>query len=257
MKTTSTPFALVALLAFASSAAGQRIFQDDLPPPPPRVVERTVVENESETSIAGQVLRTKQVDIRGSDAKVLVALLDTGNDRRQIVDLGPPVNFRNSPIYTGDQIAVRGHRVVLGNASVLLATEARVSGDLVVIPREGVARAAGYFVTEPMIRIEGRIDNLKNVRLRGSRAEHLIGELVNRNGGIILVDFGPPAATWQADLKAGDWITIHGQKMQVNDRPVILARELNKTGAPIRIDRELVLDELPPATAVVERVVAP
>jgi hypothetical protein len=253
-------FVLVATAVITNSATAlaQRAVEDDLPPPPPRVVERTVVvESEVEASIAGQVLRTKQVDIRGTDTKVLVALLDTGNDRRQIVDLGPTANFRTSPVYTGDQIAVRGHRVMLGNANVLLATEVRVSGDLVTIFREGTSRAAGYFVMEPIVRIDGRIENLKNARLRGSRSDHLVGEIVNRNGGAMIVDFGPPTAIWRADLKAGDWITIQGQQMQVNERPVILASEINKNGAPLRIERELIRDELAPVATVTERVVAP
>ena len=247
-----------AVTTLATTAFGQRVFQDDLPPPPPRVVERTVVvESEVEAALAGSVLRTKQVDVRGTDVKVLVALLDVGDGRRQIVDLGPVVNFRSSPVYTGDQIAVRGHRVMLGNASVLLATEARVGCDVVTIPRAVETQAAGYFVTEPLTRIEGRIENLKNARLRGSRAEHLIGEVVTRNGGVVVVDFGPPTAIWRADLKAGDWITIHGQQMQVTDRPIILAREINKSGAAIRIERELVRDETAPVSTVTERVVRP
>src|SRR5438046_5681081 len=47
----------------------------------------------AEIALAGQVLRTKQVDIRGTNEKVLVALLDTGDGQRQIVDLGPTFNF--------------------------------------------------------------------------------------------------------------------------------------------------------------------
>src|SRR6478672_2884140 len=63
---------------------------------PAAVVERTTVAPAAvvaapptEVALAGQVLRTKQVDIRGTNEKALVALLDTGDGRRQIVDLGP------------------------------------------------------------------------------------------------------------------------------------------------------------------------
>jgi hypothetical protein len=250
-------FAALTILAgpaFCQQLVGQRVVQDDFP----TVVERTiVVEGEVDVSVAGQVVRTKQVDVRGSDTKILVALLDVGDGRRQIVDLGPTDIYRNSPIYTGDQIAVRGPRVVLGKASVLLAAETRVGGDLVSIPRDNTRRASGYFVTEPMIKVEGRIENLKNARLHGTRAEHLIGEIVNRNGGASVVDFGPPAALFRLDLAAGEWITIYGQQMKVNDRPVILAREINKTGVPFQVKRLLVPDEIPPVPTVAEPVAAP
>src|SRR5882757_2324172 len=72
---------------------------------PVAVVEQTVgpaavvAQAPAEIALAGQVLRTKQVDIRGTNEKVLVALLDTGDGQRQIVDLGPTFNFKVTPIY--------------------------------------------------------------------------------------------------------------------------------------------------------------
>ena len=71
----------------------------------------------------------------------------------------------------------------------------------------------------------------------------------------MVVDLGPPAAIWKADIKQGEWITIQGQEMNVNNRPVFLALELNKNGVPYLIDRQLVREV--PATPVVEEQVLP
>jgi len=218
-----------------------------------------------EIALAGQVIRTKQVDIRGTNDKALVALLDTGDGQRQIVDLGPALNFKAAPLYTGDQIAVRGLRMTLGKANVLVATEATVGSNAVAIKRiaptatttvvAAPAAPSGYVVGEKILKLDGRIEHLRRARLLGSNVEHVIAEIVTRNARAIVVDLGPPAATWKADIKQGEWITIQGQEMNINNRPVLLALEINKSGVPYLIDRQLVREA--PATPVVEEQVLP
>jgi len=129
---------------------------------------------------------------------------------------------------------------------VLVATEARVGGDIVLISRVAPAAAAvavvatGYPLTEQIQKFDARIENLRTVALRGLPEEHTVAETVNRRGEIVIVDLGPPAALWRADLKPQEWIRIEGQQMNVNNRPVILALQINKNGVPYLIDRDLV-----------------
>jgi hypothetical protein len=240
---------------------------------PATVVEQTTVAPAAvvaappaEVALAGQVLRTKQVDLRGTNEKVLVALVDAGDGQRQIVDLGPTLNYKAAPVYTGDQIAVRGPRVALGKANVLVATEATIGSNAVAIKRVAPAAAtttvvtaaaapSGYVVGEKIFKVDGRIEHLRRARLLGSNVEHIIAEVVTRNARAVVVDLGPPAAIWKADIKQGEWITIQGQQMDVNNRPVFLALEINKNGVPYLIDRQLVREA--PATPVVEEQVLP
>jgi len=241
-------------------------------PAPAAVVEQTTVAPAAvvavpptEVALAGQVLRTKQVDIRGTNERALVALLDTGDGRRQIVDLGPTLNYKATPLYTGDQISVRGLPSTLGKVNVLVATQATIGSDTVAIKRVApaavttvVAAAAappGYAVGERILKIDGRIEHLRRARLLGSNVEHVIAEVVTRNARAVVVDLGPPTGTWKADIKQGEWITIQGQEMNINNRPVLLAIEINKNGVPYLIDRQLVREA--PATAVVEEQVVP
>jgi hypothetical protein len=243
---------------FASPAAAQTRIRDDAAAAPEigrRFAEREAMDP-SEESISGRVLRTKQVDARPSGEKMLVVLLDKGEGERQIVDLGPAISFKHTPIYSGDHLYIRGPRVTLGEADVLLATDVRIAGgESVVIPRARAA-GAGYVVSEPMLKLEGRIENLRPVRLRDSRVEHLVAEVVDRTGDAMVVDLGPSAAIWRADLKRGEWITVYGQRMRINDRPVLLAREISKGTALHRIDRDLVRGDAPVATTT-ERASAP
>src|SRR5262245_12199149 len=103
-----------------TSLAQVAVIREEVPPVPPRAVEpaAVVAEVPSEVALAEQILRTKQVDVRDSTAKFLAVLLETSDGQRQIVDLGPTANFKTTPIYAGDQIAVRGPRVTLGKFDV-------------------------------------------------------------------------------------------------------------------------------------------
>jgi len=244
----------IGLLMAISSSAQTVVVRDAAPPAPPpngaaAVVAPAVAAVEpapAEVAIAGTVLRTKQVDVRGTPDKILVALLDTGDGTRQIVELGPTINFRSAPVYTGEQIAIRGERATLGNVDVLVATHAEIAGKKILIHREvpaalaAVAEPAGYPVAEQVLKLEGRVAHLRTSRLRGSRQEHVIAEVVNRGGRAIVVDLGAPSQIWRADVKQGEWITIRGQEFNVNNRPAFLALEITKNGIPYLIDRDLV-----------------
>jgi len=208
--------AIAVLILTPATLLGQAADPLDAPASPPPFVERTLEcttlapPAEVELSLAGQIVRAKLVDLRGTTERALVVLLDIGDGQRQIVDLGPVGNFKATPIRTGDQIAVRGPRLTLGQTDVLVATDVHLDSDAVVIKRvtpaavAAVVTPAGYPVTEQIIKLDGRIERLRTARLRGSTAEHMIAEVVNRTGGAVVVDLGPPAALWRADLKAGE-----------------------------------------------------
>jgi hypothetical protein len=210
----------------------------------------------AEIAIRGQVLRTKQVDLRGTADKNLAALIDVGGGQRQIVELGLASNFRLTPIVTGEPIAVRGHQVRAGQLNVLVASAVGIGGKDILIHREtapatvAAVAPAGYPVTEQVVKIEGRVNRLRTSRLNGSRQEHMVAELVGRGGQAIVTDLGPPEQIWRADVKVGEWITVRGQEMRVDNRPVLLALEINKNGVPVLVDRHLVRGE--PATAVLD-----
>jgi hypothetical protein len=218
--------------------------------------------------ISGQVVRTKEVDLRGTAGKNFVALLDLGNGRQQIVELGSEGNFRASPVVSGNAIVVHGAHATVGQLDVFVASSANVGGREILVQREAAAPAvavvqkAGYPVTEQVVKIEGRVNRLRKAQLDGSRQEHLLAEIVTRGGQAVVTDLGPPEQIWRADVKQGEWITLRGQEMQINNRPVFLALEINKNGGPVLVDRHLVRGqpmEIVEPAAVVEtaRVVRP
>jgi hypothetical protein len=112
-----------------------------------------------------------------------------------------------------------------------------------------VVPKSGYPVTEQIVKVEGRVNRLRKAQLDGSRQEHLLAEIVTRGGQAIITDLGPPEQIWRADVKQGEWITLRGQEMEIENRPVFLALEINKSGVPVLIDRHLVRGQ---ATEVVQ-----
>jgi len=186
------------------------------------------------------------VDLRGTAEKNLVALVDAGGGQQQIVELGLAANFKAAPVYTGDQIVAVGSRTRIGQLEVLAASRVTISGKVIPVVRETRAAAiavvpkVGYPVTEQVVKIEGKVNRLRTAPLAGSRQEHLVAEIVTRGGKAIVTDLGPPEQIWRADVKQGEWITLRGQEMEIDNRPVFLALEINKNGVPVMVDRHLV-----------------
>jgi len=209
-------------------------------------IETVVAPPVSEVSIGGQIARIKQVTVQPVGDKIIALFLDTGNGQQQIVDVGPALNWKSHPLRMGEQITVRGPVVTLGDARVLLATEVYAAGDIFPIARIAATAApvalaaAGYPVADQIVKIDGRIDALRTVALVGKPGEHLLADVVNRRGEMQVVDLGPPAALWRADLKQNDSIRVEGQQMSINNRPMLLALQINKNGLPYVIDRDVV-----------------
>jgi len=200
----------------------------------------------AEISIGGQIARIKQVEVRPAGDKVIALFVDTGNGQHQIVDVGPALNWRSHTLRVGEQINVRGPVVTLGDARVLLASEVYAGAEIFPITRVAATAApvavaaAGYPVADQMVKVDGRIEALRTVALAGKPGEHLLADIVNRRGEMQVVDLGPPAALWRADLKQNDSIRVEGQQMSINNRPMLLALQINKNGLPYMIDRDVV-----------------
>jgi len=86
--------------------------------------------------ITGQILRSKQVDIQGTDLVNQVVLLQTDQGRQIVADLGSMTNLRGLRLQPGAEIEVRGHPARVGDQMVLLADQVSAGGKTVSIHRE-------------------------------------------------------------------------------------------------------------------------
>lgn len=91
-------------------------------------------------SASGRVTGLKRVGLRGTDAKHVVVMLETGQNRRGIVDLGAAKDLRELKLQRGDRISVKGNVLGIGDRRVLMADQVSHGEQTVEIDRTLTSR---------------------------------------------------------------------------------------------------------------------
>lgn len=87
--------------------------------------------------LSGEILRTKQVELKNTGQEHLVVLVETNEGRRRIVDLGPARNLKDLDLSRGDRISVRGQAArAAGNVPIVLGQEVKAGGQQITIQRQ-------------------------------------------------------------------------------------------------------------------------
>jgi sporulation protein YlmC with PRC-barrel domain len=184
--------------------------------------------------ITGQIMRTKQVEIRGTDLTNQVVLLQTDRGRQIVADLGPMTNLRGIRLKSGAEIEVRGRPARVGDQLVLMADQVSAGGKTVSVhrPQQTAQQRAG--AQRQASRRAG--EQQPPSRLNVTAASNLIGREVrdtqgNRVGEVLLLMInahtgdvrhllvnpgqGPQESL---DLIPVPWmsLTIQGQAIEVN-----------------------------------------
>ncbi|ALA58992.1 hypothetical protein [Nitrospira moscoviensis] len=194
-------------------------------------------------NLRGDVERVKRVALRGGpEGEHLVALVAGGMGRRMVVDLGLAKQYRDVPVMTGDEIVVRGPISWISDRKVLMAQRAFINGEMVKVKRDrtmdprqldrGDARGTDTAVT-------GQIEHAQPLRLRGVDRQHMVARVKTQDGRTILTDLGAPQDLDRIPLEPGRSLTVTGPTIQVNGKPLILARQVSADGATVRIDRDI------------------
>jgi hypothetical protein len=192
-------------------------------------------------TITGTVERTKQVDLRRNPSKELVILLRTDDGSKHIVDLGTTRALGSQKARTGDKVTVRGRMASLGKYQVLVARTLQQGERQYTIrrPLNPPVRPYSYAVANQTRTIRGRLLNKRQVNLRDSEVDHVVGRIRDGRGRQFLVDFGKSTNANVRSMQPGDAVTVNGRNMLVDRRNVILAFQV--TGADdetFRIARE-------------------
>lgn len=196
--------------------------------------------------ISGRIIRTKQVEARGDDRKVLVALVEGRDGRRQIVDFGFTKQL-NLNLRSGDGVGVVGKLTRTGDYSVLRATKVRTHDDTVTIRRtsgeraqrgnlqslardlSGDMRSRGYQVSQDSRRVQGTVAGRRTVQLRNSDQRNQIVRVRGSQGDYHVVDLGP-IERLDANLREGQRITVVGRTANLERGAVLLASRFSVGG---------------------------
>jgi hypothetical protein len=87
-------------------------------------------------TLTGEILRTKRVERKSTGQEHLVALVETDQGRRRIVDLGPSENLNDLDLGRGDRISVQGKASrATGNVPIVLAQRLKAGDQHITIQR--------------------------------------------------------------------------------------------------------------------------
>ncbi len=100
-------------------------------------------------------------------------------------------------------------------------------------PHAGMQQtASGQFKTQ------GTIQKLESKRLVGMRDRHAIATIQTYDGQTVQVDLGPRNQITDLNLSQGDQVTISGTLGMLNDRPIVIATEIQTQDDMVQIQRE-------------------
>tara|TARA_R110002073_G_scaffold7245_13_gene41421 strand:- start:776 stop:1978 length:1203 start_codon:yes stop_codon:yes gene_type:complete len=156
--------------------------------------------------VAGEIDRIKTVDVRGRDH--IVAFVKNNDGKATVVDLG--VKQESNSLSQGDKLTASGHRMKVGDKSILIATKAKTKSSDLTIDRNGR-------------KYTGNVASTREVTVQGKK--HLLAKVKTDNGKSMMVDLGPKDQLSKSP-RQGDKVTVQGVPVKVNDRIVLMARTL-------------------------------
>lgn len=86
------------------------------------------------------------------------------------------------------------------------------------------------------IRLSGTVQDVREFRLAGLPSPHRIARL-ETDQGVAKVDLGPAEALQAMGIEPGDEISVVGHRGMINDRPILMAREVAKGDQSTAIER--------------------
>lgn len=77
--------------------------------------------------LSGKIVRTKQIDVRGSNEKQMVVLVETERGNRIAVDLGPTSQLKDAELGSGDRVRINGFMTEVGDKRLVVAEQLAVA----------------------------------------------------------------------------------------------------------------------------------
>jgi hypothetical protein len=171
--------------------------------------------------VEGEVAATKTAKVRDRDH--LIVRLQSENGQMVAVDMGTNASDAGAELSEGDQIAVTGHLVTIGEKRLLVAAQAELPNRTVQVERDGQKFA-------------GTIEKTKQVEIRGK--QHQFVKLNTEQGKTMMVDLGP-ADELEMSLEEGQNLTVQGVPAKVKERTVLMARKVMHDGQSEAIEQQL------------------
>jgi hypothetical protein len=209
-------------------------------------------QQEPQQQVEGQILKEKEVQIKGKDQNNRVILIEAKDGRRIAIDLGPTQNLADVQIQVGQNASVKGRLVRIGDRKVLFAGELTVNGKTVQIrrmmeqsqirQRNAGQKDAGTSEEESMCQpqqISGQIVKERDVSVKNTGMRNKIVLVKTPQGRMIIADLGPSEKLGDLQLTADRSIQVQGRWLRVGNQPVILVEQVTMNGKTTPIQHPL------------------
>jgi hypothetical protein len=179
--------------------------------------------------ITGEILQLREVDVPTSREPHAVALMETERGHRIAVDLGPADELRTD-LQPGDQATVEGHLIQIGQQRLLLGEQLRANGRterIVRRPEMMDPRMQQQMQMPQRQQLSGEIDQIRRVQIPGLPEDSVFAVVrLERDQGQITANLGSERQLQRLDLRRGDRVQISGQLIEVQDRPMLIAEQV-------------------------------
>ena len=163
------------------------------------------------------------------------------NGKSRVISLGERVDTADLSLKKGDKITASGKVVKVDGKKILLADTIRTGGETFRISddRQPQLRRSGDKSMrgdkskhdKSMVTRSGTLEDSERVKLDSNkRSDHLIVRIEMKDGRECVADFGPKARLSDLGLDEGDTVRIKGCTTKVNDKKLIVAREVRVDG---------------------------
>lgn len=199
--------------------------------PPPSMAKVAI-------EVRGKVSDVWDAEVRSKDKENKVVLIETDEGQVVLADLGPTdkvkVEEGTPATVTGEMVPVEGTQRFV---PVTVKVGAQATGPA---PANAQVRAASLGVAKRphSASISGKVVDKEKMNAKQTHIDHQLAVVETSPGTRLLVDLGPAEQLKSVDFDEGDRLSVDGQKIEVNDRSVLVADKVAKGDQKVRIQRE-------------------
>jgi len=187
----------------------------------------------------GTVSDVWEAEVRNKDKENKVVLIETEQGQVVLADLGPSDKVKVE-VEEGTPATVTGEMVSVEGSPRFVPASIKV-GSKALGPAPGNAQvkaaSLGATARPQKQNVSGKVVDKEKMNAKETHIDHQLAVIEVSPGTRLLVDLGPSEQLKSVKFDEGDQLRVEGQKVQVNDRFVLIADQVQKGDQKVQILR--------------------
>ena len=173
----------------------------------------------SAITLSGTVREVRDVTLAGLDQPHRVGRLEAEDGRTARVDFGPANRVGELQLAEGDEVTLEGHRGMINDRPLLMATTLTKGGRSVQVERPDDRMTK---------RVRGRVESVRSVQFQGRDEETSVATVTMRSGVPRQVILGPSSKADEMALVQGDEVAMLVRPVRMNGRMTMIAQQVRR-----------------------------